>query len=248
MPTTSKPIDAVAADDFIEVFPAAVPAADCAAWIDRFRTSDARQPGRVGSGVMPELKRSTDIMISGRPEWRDVEAALQGVVFAGLIAYVRRHPQCLLAPLMLEVPDGAGGRRRLTMDSVRTMDDAQLGAIVNGVLRPGTINLQHYLADSGGYPYWHCELYPQAGNTQALQRHLLWSVYLNDGFDAGETEFLAQARKIVPHTGDLLIAPASFTHTHRGNQPIGGDKFIATSWILFQTAERLFGHNAGHAP
>ena len=41
--------------------------------------------------------------------------------------------------------------------------------------------------------------------------------------------------------GALLIAPAAFTHTHRGNRPVGGDKYIATSWVLFQPAERLFG-------
>ncbi|TGS61813.1 2OG-Fe(II) oxygenase, partial [Mesorhizobium sp. M1C.F.Ca.ET.176.01.1.1] len=27
----------------------------------------------------------------------------------------------------------------------------------------------------------------------------------------------------------------------RGNRPQGGDKFIATSWILFQSAQKLFG-------
>jgi hypothetical protein len=44
----------------------------------------------------------------------------------------------------------------------------------------------------------------------------------------------------VPRTGDLLIAPTAFTHTHRGNRPRGGDKFIATGWILFQRAEALY--------
>ena len=38
----------------------------------------------------------------------------------------------------------------------------------------------------------------------------------------------------------LLLAPAGFTHTHRGNRPTGGDKYIATSWILFQPAEKLY--------
>ncbi|REN16839.1 2OG-Fe(II) oxygenase, partial [Mycobacterium tuberculosis] len=28
-----------------------------------------------------------------------------------------------------------------------------------------------------------------------------------------------------------------------GNRPQGGDKFIATSWILFQSAQKLFGGN-----
>jgi hypothetical protein len=45
----------------------------------------------------------------------------------------------------------------------------------------------------------------------------------------------------VPRTGSLLIAPTAFTHTHRGNRPQRGDKFIATSWILFQRAQALFG-------
>ena len=38
-----------------------------------------------------------------------------------------------------------------------------------------------------------------------------------------------------------VIAPAGFTHTHRGNVPTSGDKYIATSWILYQRAEALFG-------
>ena len=35
----------------------------------------------------------------------------------------------------------------------------------------------------------------------------------------------------------MLIAPTAFTHTHRGNMPKRGDKYIATSWILFQRSE-----------
>jgi len=65
-------------------------------------------------------------------------------------------------------------------------------------------------------------------------------LYLNDDFEQGETEFLFQGRKIAPRTGSLLIAPTAFTHTHRGNRPQRGDKFIATSWILFQSAAKLF--------
>ena len=69
---------------------------------------------------------------------------------------------------------------------------------------------------------------------------MLWTLYLNDGFAEGETEFLYQGRKIVPRTGSLLVAPAAFTHTHRGNRPQGGDKYIATSWVLFRRAEALY--------
>ena len=60
----------------------------------------------------------------------------------------------------------------------------------------------------------------------------------------GAEDHVYQQRRIAPRTGSLLIAPAAFTHTHRGNRPLGGDKFIATSWILFQRAEALFGKPA----
>jgi len=74
---------------------------------------------------------------------------------------------------------------------------------------------------------------------------VLWTIYLNDAFEEGETEFLYQALKIRPRTGALLIAPTAFTHTHRGNMPRGGNKYIATSWILYQRAEVLHGPPAG---
>jgi hypothetical protein len=227
--------------DFIEVFEDALPPAVCAALLERFERSDQGQPGRVGGGVMPELKDSLDISISGRPEWRDVEAQLNAAVFRGLLAYLRRYPHTLIAPLMLEVPGPDGARHRLTPERLQAMDDASLTPVVQTVLRPGNINLQRYTGGRGGYPYWHCELYPRDPHAETLHRHLLWTIYLNDGFAEGETEFLYQQRKVAPRTGSLLIAPAAFTHTHRGNRPQGGDKFIATSWILFQRAEALFG-------
>jgi hypothetical protein len=130
---------------------------------------------------------------------------------------------------------------RLTPQDIEQGDDAFLADLARSCFRPGAINLQHYRAGEGGYPYWHCELYPKDASCEPLHRHLLWTIYLNDGFDAGETEFLYQQRRIVPKTGSLLIAPTAFTHTHRGNRPERGDKYIATSWILFQRAETLFG-------
>ena len=229
-------------NDFIEVYPQALDRAACAALLQRFDASGDVAPGRVGGGVMPELKDSRDLTISGREEWRDAEAALNNAVFAGLLHYLRRYPHTLIAPLLLEVAGTDGqGRHRLTGERLGAMDDAALAPVVQAVLRPGAINLQRYTADRGGYPYWHCELFPRDANAETLHRHLLWTIYLNDGFEQGETEFLYQRRKVAPRTGDLLIAPAAFTHTHRGNRPKGGDKYIATSWILFQRAERLYG-------
>ena len=121
--------------------------------------------------------------------------------------------------------------------------DRATGTVLHGRDEvPGllVLNLQWYAAGEGGYPYWHCELYPRDAGAETLHRHLLWTLYLNEGFAEGETEFLFQQRRIAPRTGSLLIAPTAFTHTHRGNRPQDGDKVIATSWILFQRAETLF--------
>ena len=171
--------------DFIEVTDHALDAATCAALVERMRASDALVPGRVGGGVFPELKHSRDLSLGGKPEWADVEAALNNAVFAGLLAYLRKYPQALIAPLMLQQAGPDGAPRRLDAEAVAAMDDAALAPLATTCLRPGAINLQWYAAGEGGYPYWHCELYPRDPQGETLHRHLLWTLYLNDGFDAG---------------------------------------------------------------
>jgi hypothetical protein len=80
-----------------------------------------------------------------------------------------------------------------------------------------------------GYHLWHAE----TTNKNSSNRLLTWTVYLNDDFEAGETEFLYQHYRYKPQKGDCIIFPAAFTHTHRGNPPIGGDKYIITGWVEF---------------
>ena len=187
------------------------------------------------------MKDSWDIALDGAPEWADARQALDAAAVRGMRRYLRRYAHVALAPLQLKMRDPASGALRLLdADGVAALDDEYLDGLIAKVFRPGAINLQKYVAGQGGYPYWHCEQYPKRDGGEALHRAVLWTIYLNDGFDAGETEFLYQQRKIRPRTGSLLIAPAAFTHTHRGNRPEGGDKFIATSWILYQRAEQLY--------
>jgi 2OG-Fe(II) oxygenase superfamily len=228
--------------DFIEVYEDALDTASCRALIDRFEAGGQARRGATGSGVDISLKDSWDIRLDEYPAWADASQRLNGVALEGLRRYARRYPHLVLAPLQLKMPDPQGGAP-LLVDAPRlqAMDDAVLSQLLNQVLRPGSINIQKYLADQGGYPYWHSEQYPRHDGGDALHRVLLWTIYLNDGFTGGETEFLHQQRRIVPRTGSLLIAPAAFTHTHRGNRPLGGDKFIATSWSLFRRAEALYG-------
>lgn len=228
--------------DFIEVFEGLLDAAQCQAIIRRFDACPDLKPGQVGSGYDPNLKDSDDITISGRPEWADVDKLLNTAMMRALCAYIRRYPQIVIAPLALGIRDAQSGEQRLLRaDDIESMDHDTLVNVARCAFRPGAINIQRYRADRGGYPYWHCEHYPFDAQAEALHRVVLWTVYLNDGFAGGETEFLFQRRLVQPRTGSFLIAPAAYTHTHRGNMPRGSDKYIATSWVLFRRAEELFG-------
>ena len=229
-------------DDFIDVYDDALDPAVCATLIRRFDASGDAIRGATGGGVDIKLKDSWDIRIADNPLWADAERALNAAMMTGLMRYLRKYPYLLLAPISLRMPDASGTATLLDAERLTALSDELLQALIRKTLRPGSINLQKYISDQGGYPYWHCELYPKTGDKQfeTLHRTLLWTIYLNDNFASGETEFFHQHRKITPKTGSLLIAPAGFTHTHRGNMPQGGNKYIATSWVLFQRAEQIY--------
>ena len=82
----------------------------------------------------------------------------------------------------------------------------------------------------GGFHYWHYE------NTglQVSARKLVIQLYLNTIEEGGETEFLYINKRIKAEQGRLIIFPAAFTHTHRGNPPIGQDKYIISTWAVSQ--------------
>ena len=80
-----------------------------------------------------------------------------------------------------------------------------------------------------GYHAWHFE---DDGRAYS-QRLLVYSLYLNDVEEGGETEFLYYPMRVKPKEGTMLIWPAGFTHTHRGNPPISNSKYIITGWIEF---------------
>ena len=78
----------------------------------------------------------------------------------------------------------------------------------------------------GGYHVWHHE----QADIDSAQRILVWTMYLNDVEEGGETEFLYQSKRIKARKGKICIFPAGFTHVHRGNPPLSGDKYILTGW------------------
>ena len=82
----------------------------------------------------------------------------------------------------------------------------------------------------GGFHNWH---YENSG-LHTSHRRLVIQLYLNTIEEGGETEFLYINKRIKAHQGRLIIFPAAFTHTHRGNPPIGQDKYIVSTWAKSQ--------------
>ena len=83
-----------------------------------------------------------------------------------------------------------------------------------------------------GYHVWH----PEQGEGDSASRVLTYILYLNslDDDAAGETEFLYQRMRVPPQENTMLIWPAAFTHSHRGNV-VHGDKakYIITGWFYY---------------
>ena len=82
---------------------------------------------------------------------------------------------------------------------------------------------------SQGYHGWHCDASGMLGS----RRIMVVTLYLNTVEEGGETEFLYQSMRVSPVQGTMLLWPAPWTHTHRGNPPLKGNKYIITSWLDF---------------
>jgi hypothetical protein len=227
--------------DFIETYENAISPELCQALIERFEASDRRQPGRTGHGVDKAKKDSTDLCLTGLPEWLDLHNELQDAALKHFMQYLRKYPYLLTGPLGLVWIDAATGQQRpITADDVLAATDPELGAYVFRVFRPGNLILQKYVQNAGGYHYFHSEIYPRDEKCEALHRVLLFMFYLNSVEQGGETEFLYQQRLLTPERGAMVIAPGGFTHTHKGHVPRSSDKYIVTSWIMFQRAEQIY--------
>ena len=86
------------------------------------------------------------------------------------------------------------------------------------------------IPEGGGFHNWHFE----NATYYTSQRYFAVQIYLNDNFEGGETQFLHQGLMEKPVAGDVLIFPCGYTHVHRGNPPLGGIKYLATSWGWIQ--------------
>ena len=93
-----------------------------------------------------------------------------------------------------------------------------------------TLKIQKTLPTEG-YHVWHIEHGPKF---DMAPRAFVFTVYLNDVEEGGETEFLHFSKRVKPKTGRIVIWPAAFPYLHRGNPPLSGEKYILTSWMMLK--------------
>ena len=85
----------------------------------------------------------------------------------------------------------------------------------------------HKVRKSEGFHAWHYE----RSKSENIERLMAYMTYLEAPSKGGETEFLHQSLRIDPVVGRTLIWPAGFTHMHRGNPPLEGEKMYITGWF-----------------
>lgn len=103
-------------------------------------------------------------------------------------------------------------------------------SILNECGRHGILDIKIQKTCPGqGYHAWHIE----NNSMHSRNRLCAFMLYLNDVEEGGETEFLYQRKRFKPIKNRLLIWPAMFTHLHRGNPPLSGDKYIITGWVEY---------------
>jgi hypothetical protein len=63
-----------------------------------------------------------------------------------------------------------------------------------------------------GYHIWHIE---HGKGYETEPRAFVFSIYLNDVEEGGETEFLHFSKRVKPKTGRIVIWPAAFPYLHQ---------------------------------
>lgn len=227
--------------DFIAVYDDALSPEFCQRLIKEFNDSDKRAPGVIGNGLDVTKKNSEDIPLNFYHEWTASLTELSDTSRPFVENYLRKLIFPLIGVISPTIIDPSSHQETvITPENFESVGVPITNELVSAIYRYGVMKLQKYQAGKGGYFHWHSEVYPIDAQCEALHRVLFFMFYLNDVVDGGETEFYYQKLKVKPKTGRMVIAPAGFTHTHRGNMPISSDKYIVTCWLMFNRAEQLF--------
>ena len=181
---------------FIFEFDNALQEDDCKNIIERFEDDkDEHYVGKIGQNLSEDLdiKKSTDLFISGKDAWGDVDK----IFFTALAKSLNKFKN--------EFDFFKGPFKDMGYAIQRT--------------------------DVGQYYHWHID----GGSHEFSYRQLVAIFYLNgvEENKGGTTDFIHQDVKVIPETGKLILFPPFWTHKHRGAEVLSGQKYIATTWVVF---------------
>ena len=167
----------------------------CREMVERFEhNQDEQYPGRIGQTMQLDdsMKRSTDLVISGKAHWKDLDQELFRSLNRALSEFKQYYP------------------------------------FFAGPFKDNGYAIQR--TNPGEFYHWHID----GGSHDFAVRQLVALWYLNsvDG-EGGQTEFKYQDIQIQPKAGKLLLFPPFWTHLHRGKLLQSGQKYIATTWVVF---------------
>jgi hypothetical protein len=210
-----KPYTPTPKDSLIQEYRGALTPEFCQFIIDKFEQSQNLMDGMTGGGVRKHVKASTDLMIHFEREQDEDWQYIYNYLMENLLQYTARY---LETNPFIVVGEG------FSSNAAKVRAAQSCFGITNDGLPH--IQMQRYIG-SEGYFAWHHE---NEGGTTA-KREMFFIYYLNT-LNSGATEFKYNKQKVNPETGKLIIAPALWTHKHRGNAP-GDDKtkYILTGWI-----------------
>lgn len=225
--------------DFIAVYDDALDAELCHEIAQKFASAEGdKYVGRIGAGVDKSMKDSIDVNVTRSPDWKPLHDRIMLATRQHLARYVREYPYLLVGAVASGFDNPETGQREVLRPE--HIDENIAAQLLMHLYRPGDIYAQFYAQGSGGYHHWHSEVYPRDATCETLHRVLLFMYYVNTIEEGGETEFFYQEKKIAPQAGRMVIAPAGFTHTHKGHVARSDDKLILTSWVMFNRAEKLY--------
>jgi len=153
-----------------------------------------------------------------QPNGRDIRAGLEQSAWTELNLTRVAEPQQLVA-------------FRARIDRAFARYNADVGLTIPLPLTPHTspLVLKRYQPDSAERFQLHFDAIHHVADRYLV---LLW--YLNDVAVGGQTRFPQLDVSVDARRGRLLMFPPYWMYQHEGVAPISGDKFIVSTYLLFQ--------------